>query len=106
MWDHFLEGTHLGQYQQSSRWARYKVSEVGTHYDIFIRTGGGYRRITDLCKGTRFGRVGYIPKGPVFPDSGMKTIEHVVGRLVHLVRENNFRRDVQPPDECIQFPIY
>ena len=106
MWDHFLEGTHLGQYQQSSRWARYKVSEgwnpLRYIYSAQEEVIGG---LQILCKGTRFGRVGYIPKGPVFPDSGMKTIEHVVGRLVHLVRENNFSAlIVQPPDECIQFP--
>lgn len=104
-WDNFLEGTPLGQYQQSSEWARYKVAEgwnpLRYFFSIDGKIVGGFQI---LCKETRFGRVGYLPKGPVFPDAGPETIERAADQLVQATLEHNFLALIaQPPDECTRF---
>lgn len=104
-WDCFLEGTPLGQYQQSSMWARYKVSEgwnpLRYIFSVHGKIVGGFQI---LRKETRLGRVGYLPKGPVFPDARPETIEYAADRLVHATQEHKLTALIaQPPDECTRF---
>jgi lipid II:glycine glycyltransferase (peptidoglycan interpeptide bridge formation enzyme) len=102
-WDAFLESTGLGQYQQSSMWARYKASD-GWHslrylFTIRNRIIGGFQM---LCKETRYGRIGYIPKGPVVPDVTSVSYEEAIDAMVRATYEHDLRALIaQPPDECI-----
>ena len=66
VWDAFLLGTPLGQFQQSSAWARVKRLE-GWRATRFMVTAGE-RIVTgfQILWKTRFGlRFGYVSKGPV-----------------------------------------
>src|SRR5262245_2268685 len=65
-WDNFLRGTDLGQFQQSSLWAQAKQVDGWQSLRLILeqeqRIVGGFQI---LWRRTRFGRVGYIIKGPV-----------------------------------------
>lgn len=88
-WDTFLESTPLGQFQQSSAWGQYKQTEGWTVFRIVLtREGpiiGGFQI---LWKATRFGRIGYISKGPVVlegdPDLGAFVVKLVQSRAAEL----------------------
>ena len=103
-WDAFLQSTSLGQYQQSSMWARYKASEGWQPLRcLFTDDGrilGGFQI---LCKKTRFGRVGYIPKGPVFPDAGPERYQLAVDSMVRAAHDHGLGALIaQPPDDCTE----
>jgi len=81
-WDEFLQVTPCGQFQQSSRWAQYKAGEGWNHHRVVVTeaTGivGGFQI---LWKKVRFGRIGYVSKGPVaHPESA--TFVHGLGLLL------------------------
>jgi lipid II:glycine glycyltransferase (peptidoglycan interpeptide bridge formation enzyme) len=102
-WDMFLQTTALGQYQQSSMWARYKAADgwqpLRYLFTINDRIIGGFQV---LCKKTLFGRVGYVPKGPVLPEAGPAMYEHAIDRMVRAAHDHNLRALIaQPPDECV-----
>jgi len=105
-WDNFLEGTHLGQFQQSSLWASYKIFEGWTPLRYIFSAGSGIAGgFQILCKETRFGQLGYLSKGPVFPDASKDALEHIIVQLVQSIRDKKLTAlIVQPPDECNQFP--
>ena len=65
-WDDFLSQTPLGQFQQSTIWARAKHSEgwrsvrvLFTVEDVLV---GGFQL---LERSSLWGRIGYVSKGPV-----------------------------------------
>jgi len=101
-WDEFLQTTNLGQYQQSSMWSRYKAAEgwQPLRY-LFTDDGrilGGFQI---LCKKSRFGRIGYVPKGPVLPEGGPAGYERAIDRMVRAAHEHDLRALIaQPPDDC------
>lgn len=65
-WDDFLESIPLGHFQQSSRWAEAKSVEGWRPIRRILTLGdhicAGFQI---LFRQTRFGRIGYISKGPV-----------------------------------------
>lgn len=65
-WDAFLQSTSLGEYQQASFWARYKQADGWECSRTLLKQGrrivGGFQV---LWRKTRFGRIGYVSKGPV-----------------------------------------
>jgi hypothetical protein len=65
-WDDFLRGTSLGQYQQSSLWARAKRIQgwkpIRGKVVLGDRIAGGFQM---LWRKAWFWRIGYISKGPV-----------------------------------------
>jgi hypothetical protein len=65
-WDDFLRGNPCGQFQQSSLWAQYKAGEGWSHHRVVLTIAGALAGGFQLLwKKTRFGRVGYVSKGPV-----------------------------------------
>jgi len=71
LWDDFLRATPCGQFQQSSLWAEYKAGDGWSHHRVVLTSDadivGGFQI---LWKSTRFGRFGYVSKGPVaYPET-------------------------------------
>lgn len=65
-WDAFLSSTPLGQFQQSSMWAKYKNSEGWKVSRCIFRDVGPIRGGFQLLwRQSRLGRIGYVSKGPV-----------------------------------------
>src|SRR5438132_142269 len=66
IWDTFLCTDPLGQFQQSSSWARFKIAEdwqlVRRIFQDADGIKGGYQL---LWKKKKFMRIGYVSKGPV-----------------------------------------
>jgi len=100
-WDDFLRGCAMGQFQQSSLWAKAKQAENWNHLRVLIeqegRIFGGFQI---LWRRTRFGRIGYVSKGPVLVSEEPKRVVFALDLLSALVRLHRFRAIiVQPPDE-------
>jgi lipid II:glycine glycyltransferase (peptidoglycan interpeptide bridge formation enzyme) len=99
-WDAFVEGHGLGQFQQASVWAEAKASEgwsarwvAATRDD---RIGAGAQI---LEKRTRFGRIGFINKGPVVAADDSEAQRALGKALVRVLTEAGFLAlMVQPPD--------
>ncbi len=101
-WDWFLAGTELGQFQQSGLWARIKAGEGWKVDRVCLSAGGSIRAgFQVLHRRTRFGRVGFLSKGPVLPQGSdgpeMREL------LLRLVRDCASRHKLlalvaQPPD--------
>jgi hypothetical protein len=100
-WDDFLRGSRMGQFQQSSLWAKAKQSDKWNHLRVLIeqegRIFGGFQI---LWRRTRLGRIGYVSKGPVLASEEPKQVAFTVDLLSALVRLHHYRAIiVQPPDE-------
>jgi hypothetical protein len=100
-WDEFLMKSAMGQFQQSGMWAQ--VKEVDGWESLRVvatiehNIVGGFQI---LWRKTRFGRIGYVSKGPVAVPEKQNLIE----MLVILMREQALRNKilallVQPPDD-------
>src|SRR5579863_7646085 len=65
-WDGYLRGSGQGQFQQSSIWAEVKQSDGWHAVRVVLEqegiTIGGFQL---LWRHTRFGRMGFLNKGPV-----------------------------------------
>lgn len=99
-WDAFLEAHKLGQFQQSTRWARAKsvVGWQGLLTQIAGPEGleGGFLLLT---KQTRWGRVGFVNKGPVMREEGGKAVQFALQAVRQVVVQERLRAVVlQPPD--------
>lgn len=99
-WDNFLEATPLGQYQQSSLWARAKQIEGWRPLRIILtldgQIAGGFQI---LAKNTRFGSMGYISKGPVLINENGSACDFMLEMVVSTVKTNHLRALVlQAPD--------
>jgi len=99
-WDQFLRGTDLGQFQQSSLWARAKRMDGWQCRRLVLeqeeKIAGGFQM---LWRRTRFGRIGYIIKGPVLAAEEPESISLVLDTLGGLIRSERFLAlVVQPPD--------
>ncbi|MBE0656238.1 MAG: GNAT family N-acetyltransferase [Bryobacteraceae bacterium] len=88
-WDAFLQTTPLGQYQQSSMWARAKATEGWRVARAVMVAGeeivGGFQV---LYKSSWWGGIGYVSKGPVVEQGsgelarfGVELLEKVCARL-------------------------
>jgi CelD/BcsL family acetyltransferase involved in cellulose biosynthesis len=106
-WDRFLERNGAGQFHQSSMWARAKASEGWSCVRVLIGGEGGLLGGFQLLwRSTRFGRIGYVSKGPVLESFGSgedaRVLEgYVAGLLKETARRTKLRAlIVQPPDFC------
>lgn len=100
VWDDFLGKTPLGQFQQSSLWARAKRIDGWRPVRVLItvdgRLAGGFQI---LGRKTRFGSVAYISKGPVLVPELDSLKEFAMELVVSTVRAERFRALIlQPPD--------
>jgi hypothetical protein len=99
-WDVFLEGTPLGQFQQTSRWARVKALDGWKAERVLLdahRPDAGGLQL--LWKPTRLGKIGYVSKGPVLPGEDGPTLDAILGRLHQVSRSLGLRALIlQPPD--------
>jgi len=99
-WDEFLMNTPMGQFQQSSMWAQVK-RVVGWEYLRVVATiedkiVGGFQI---LWSNTRFGRIGYVSKGPVVAPETQSLVERLVVLMCDQARNNKILAlIVQPPD--------
>lgn len=100
-WDQFLESAPRGQFQQSSKWGRTKASDG---WQAALRllvpgdpAGGGFQI---LWKQSRFGRIGYVSKGPVLPHEDAGAKDRALAQVRATARELGLRAlIVQPPDQ-------
>jgi lipid II:glycine glycyltransferase (peptidoglycan interpeptide bridge formation enzyme) len=103
-WDAFLESTPLGQFQQSSLWARYKMFSGWRPQRLILRTDEGLvGGIQLLFKQTRFGKIGYASKGPVLPLEEPRLCDFLLRQLRFTSQKIRLRVIlVQPPDRSQQ----
>ncbi len=99
-WDQLLERSPLGHFQQTSRWARVKALDGWQALRIFLKPDqvneGGLQL---LWKDSRFGRIGYVSKGPVLPNENQVTINLMLHQLRATADALGLRAlIVQPPD--------
>jgi len=99
-WDHFLQQSPLGQFQQTSRWAEVKALDGWNRELILIDPdqleAGGLQL---LWKATRIGRIGYVSKGPVLASEDFASIDAALVGLSARARTLRLRALIlQPPD--------
>jgi CelD/BcsL family acetyltransferase involved in cellulose biosynthesis len=98
-WDAFLRSTALGEFPQSSIWARYKQVDGWESSRTLLKRGqrivGGFQV---LWRKTRFGRIGYVSKGPVAEAEAPELLDALVGLLTRTARQLRLAgMVVQPP---------
>jgi hypothetical protein len=106
-WDDYLEHCPLGQFQQSSRWACIKALDGWKAHHVFLNPQqpeqGGLQL---LWKASRFGRIGYVSKGPVLLTEDRATVDAIMLHLKTVVRTLGLRALIlQPPDQsriCVE----
>ncbi|MGC8490552.1 MAG: lipid II:glycine glycyltransferase FemX [Syntrophobacteraceae bacterium] len=103
-WDRFLQGSPLGQYQQSTIWARAKKRAgwrpVRVVLTIDNEIVGGFQILQHLWL---WGGIGYVSKGPVVPSRHAEIADYVTELLWKVSRsERLWVLVVQPPDGCEQ----
>lgn len=99
-WDEFLLSCPLGQYQQSSMWAETKLVDGWQPWRLKAFSAGklvgGFQL---LCRRTKFGRIGYVAKGPVVSDQHPEAVAVLLGAVKMSARKLGCRAlIVQPPD--------
>lgn len=103
-WDKFLRETPLGQFQQSTIWARGKHPEGWKPVRVIVTVENeivaGFQV---LWQSFWRGRLGYVSKGPVVLPGHCGLAEYVAALLQKVARKERFRAlVVQPPDLCAQ----
>lgn len=82
-WDRFLKSIPQGEFEQGCCWARYKQAAGWQCSRTLIRQDqqivGGFQL---LWKATRFGRIGYVSRGPVAAAETRETVDRLVELLV------------------------
>jgi hypothetical protein len=100
LWDAFVEGHPLGQFQQCSAWAETKTADGWEPLWVITRQRGaivGGAQI--LVKATRAGRVGFVNKGPIAFEGLPDLPEFVARGLIAAQRRERLRALIaQPPD--------
>ncbi len=107
-WDAFLESVPEGQLQQSSRWAEAKAIEGWEPIRrLLVADGvlvGGFQI---LARQTRFGRIGYVSKGPVAAPQAAPVAECILPMLQTVARQHRLRAlVVQAPDQTTFAPSF
>ena len=99
-WDSFLEANPLGQFQQSSKWGAVKSQEGWFPFRVKICSEIGIEAGFQLLwKHGRFGRIGYISKGPVLRTEDPAMVQLALQHLTDAARQLRLRAlIVQPPD--------
>jgi peptidoglycan pentaglycine glycine transferase (the first glycine) len=106
IWDSFLQTTPLGQFQQSSTWARVKSLQSWVPLRLVLtlneRVVGGFQL---LSKSRWWGGFGYVSKGPIVCPGYPEVEEYANELLQYLCRREGLRAlVVQPPDFCQRMP--
>ncbi|HVT98484.1 MAG TPA: GNAT family N-acetyltransferase [Acidobacteriaceae bacterium] len=106
-WDQFLQENPAGQFQQSTIWAQAKAAENWSCARVLIggedRLMGGFQL---LWRASRFGRIGYVSKGPVLEPLEARADTEILERYAVVLLKDVARRKklraviVQPPDFC------
>ena len=99
IWDNFLLGDPHGEYQQSGMWAALKRVEGWRCSRTVLRVGpkiiGGYQL---LWRNFRWGRIGYVSRGPVPAGENEQLVDVLVGSLIQSARKLRLTAlMVQPP---------
>ncbi len=99
-WDQFLASVPLGHFQQSSQWALAKSTEGWKPIRAILNSGG---RIVGgfqiLARDTRFGRFGYISKGPVAAEETPEALAEMIRAVKNTARTERLHAlIVQAPD--------
>ncbi|HZZ41089.1 MAG TPA: GNAT family N-acetyltransferase [Acidobacteriaceae bacterium] len=107
-WDRFLEDTPLGQFQQSTLWAKAKAPEGWQPLRVVILSEhaivAGFQIMARPAWRGR-GRIGYISKGPVVVPGRSWAAACTARLLQQVVRDERLNAlVVQPPDLCRQMP--
>lgn len=108
-WDRFLEQTPLGQFQQSTLWARAKASEGWQPLRVVLLDAddaiiAGFQIMARPAWRGR-GRIGYISKGPVVLPGRPWAAACAARLLQQVVRQEKLSALIaQPPDLCPQMP--
>ena len=100
-WDEFLASSPRGQYQQASGWAHVKALDGwATAREYLNRSdprAGGFQL---LWKPSRFGRIGYVSKGPVLPVESELAVGEALGRVADVAHRLQLAAVVvQPPND-------
>ncbi len=108
VWDRFLSSTPLGQFQQSTIWARAKAAEGWQPLRILILSRNtivsGFQIMGRPAWRGR-GRIGYISKGPIVLPEHPSAVPATTRLLQQVVRQERISAlVVQPPDLCQQMP--
>jgi lipid II:glycine glycyltransferase (peptidoglycan interpeptide bridge formation enzyme) len=104
-WDAFLQGSPLGQFQQSGAWAKYKQTEDWNTLRSVLKSGneivGGFQI---LWKQTKWGKIAYVSKGPVLHPRFTALSKSVLNQLQSIASDRGFRAMiVQPPNDDSSF---
>jgi len=106
LWDRFLEQTPLGQFQQSTLWAKAKAAEGWQPVRVLLQSGDAFIAgfqvmVRPAWRG--FGRIGYVSKGPVVLPGRPWAATCAARILQKVVRQEKLIALVaQPPDLCRQ----
>jgi peptidoglycan pentaglycine glycine transferase (the first glycine) len=105
-WDNFLQETPLGQFQQSTIWARAKSVEGWKPLRVLLTldgvTAGGFQL---LWRSSFWGKIAYVSKGPVVLPNCSDIGYYALDLLKDLARRERLRALVmQPPDACRILP--
>jgi len=86
-WDRFLQTIPQGEFEQGCCWAKYKQTAGWQCSRALIREDreiiGGFQL---LWRPTRFGRIGYVSRGPVAAAETRETVERLVDLLIESAR--------------------
>ncbi len=99
-WDGFVAKAPGGRHVQTSAWADLKTAEGWKPVRIGVRSGSGLTAGAQLLFRSVpfFGRVGYVPHGPVVLDPDTGPVEQVVWGLMQTTTDLSIRHlTVQPP---------
>jgi hypothetical protein len=107
-WDRFVEGTPLGQFQQSTVWSRAKAVEGWKPVRVLMLAEdavvAGFQIMARPAWRGR-GRIGYVSKGPVVLPGRSWAASYTTSVLQQVVRQERLTAlIVQPPDLCSQMP--
>lgn len=105
-WDKFLQETPLGQFQQSTIWARSKEPGGWKPVRIILtlddKIVGGFQL---LVRSNWWGRIGYVSKGPVVLAESIEMADFTTELLRNVSHTERLRAlVVQPPDSCERMP--
>jgi peptidoglycan pentaglycine glycine transferase (the first glycine) len=100
-WDHFLQATSLGHYEQSTLWAQAKCCEGWWPIRIVLRLDGQVAGgVQILARRTRLGAFGYINRGPVVVPEDPALLDFLMEILILTAKTKKLRGlVVRPPDE-------
>jgi lipid II:glycine glycyltransferase (peptidoglycan interpeptide bridge formation enzyme) len=102
-WDEFVLASPRGQFQQTSGWARLKALDGWSLHRVVAEADGVIAGgLQLLWKDSRFGRVGYVSKGPILVQEDPAAADRIYGRLNRDAAALGLRAVIlQPPDDSV-----